>query len=122
MHATHYSKPAEQKHVMRILFILPVYAVASILITGFYTNYVYFTIISQLYEPIAVVSYLVLLCHLIAPSMEELEAWLHTVEAKPWIFPISLLAKCTGGQKGPFKAPRTAMTQFNVRELLSGKR
>ena len=116
-HATHYSKPWEQKQILRILSIVPVYGVTSLLIVGFYQNYVYFTIISQLYEPLAVVSYLTLICHLVAGSMKELDIWLRTKEAKPWIFPLNLFAKCTGGQRSPFRTPRTAMTQFNVRVL-----
>ena len=114
-HATHYSNPSQQKHILRILFMVPVYAVTALLITGFYRDYVYFTIISQLYEPLAVVSYLTLICQLVAPTMHDLELWLESKEARPWIFPLNGLAKITGGQKGPFRTPRTAKTQFNVR-------
>ena len=115
MHATHYSHPRRQRQILRILLIIPVYSFTALLITVVPHHYVYFIIISELYEPLCIISYLTLLLYLGFSSVEELEVWLQSrADAVPWIFPCNLLWKITGKQKGPFRTPRRALTQFNV--------
>ena len=42
MHATHYSRPWEQRHIIRILLMIPIYAIVSFLSYLFYKQAVYF--------------------------------------------------------------------------------
>ena len=119
-HALHYSHPLRQKQILRILLIVPVYAITAVLVTTFHYYYVYFTIVSALYEPLCIVSYLTLLLYLGFDSTKQLDAWLDSQSgAKPWLFPMNVLYPITGRQKGPFRTPRTARTQFNVSRLPS---
>lgn len=53
MHLRCYSRPNEQRHIVRILFIVPIYAFDSWLSLLFFTNdqyYVYFGTIRDCYE------------------------------------------------------------------------
>lgn len=53
MHLRFYSSPREQRHIVRILFIVPIYAFDSWLSLLFFTNdqyYVYFDTIRDCYE------------------------------------------------------------------------
>lgn len=53
MHLRYYSSPKEQRHIVRILFIVPIYAFDSWLSLLFFTNdqyYVYFDTVRDCYE------------------------------------------------------------------------
>lgn len=53
MHLRYYSSPNEQRHIVRILFIVPIYAFDSWLSLLFFTNdqyYVYFDTVRDCYE------------------------------------------------------------------------
>lgn len=53
MHLRYYSSPNEQRHIVRILFIVPIYAFDSWLSLLFFTNeeyYVYFGTVRDCYE------------------------------------------------------------------------
>lgn len=53
MHLRFYSSPREQRHIVRILFIVPIYALDSWLSLLFFTNdqyYVYFDTVRDCYE------------------------------------------------------------------------
>lgn len=53
MHLRFYSRPREQRHIVRILFIVPIYAFDSWLSLLFFTNdqyYVYFDTVRDCYE------------------------------------------------------------------------
>ena len=53
MHLRFYSSPNEQRHIVRILFIVPIYAFDSWLSLLFFTNdqyYVYFDTVRDCYE------------------------------------------------------------------------
>ncbi|CAG04497.1 unnamed protein product, partial [Tetraodon nigroviridis] len=61
MHLRFYSSPREQRHIVRILFIVPVYAFDSWLSLLFFTNdqyYVYFDTIRDCYEAFVIYSFL----------------------------------------------------------------
>uniref|UniRef100_A0A3Q2PQ83 Transmembrane protein 184ba n=2 Tax=Fundulus heteroclitus TaxID=8078 RepID=A0A3Q2PQ83_FUNHE len=61
MHLRFYSSPREQRHIVRILFIVPIYAFDSWLSLLFFTNdqyYVYFDTIRDCYEAFVIYSFL----------------------------------------------------------------
>ncbi|GLD48691.1 transmembrane protein 184ba isoform X1 [Lates japonicus] len=60
MHLRFYSSPREQRHIVRILFIVPIYAFDSWLSLLFFTNdqyYVYFDTVRDCYEGKGVVMF-----------------------------------------------------------------
>ncbi|XP_043924378.1 transmembrane protein 184B isoform X3 [Protopterus annectens] len=61
MHLRYYSRPNEQRHIVRILFIVPIYAFDSWLSLLFFTNdqyYVYFDTVRDCYEAFVIYNFL----------------------------------------------------------------
>lgn len=116
MHATHYTRPYEQRHIIRILLMVPIYAIASWLSITFYWWEIYFSVMSQCYEAFAIASFFALLCHYIAPTLHEQKDYFRSVTPVEWVMPINWFAnlKCLGGKSGMFRTPRSGLTWFNV--------
>jgi ABC-type sugar transport system permease subunit len=119
-HATHYSKPWEQKHIIRILFMIPVYAIVSFVSYMFYKHAIYWEVLRDCYEAFAIASFFTLLCHYLEPTLKEQKNHFRRVTPRNWVWPIPWVQKCTGGpEKGVFRIPRSGLTWFNVRGLSS---
>jgi hypothetical protein len=100
--------------IIRILFMVPVYAAASFLSFWFYWQAIYFEVISSCYEAFAIASFFALLCHYIAPDLHEQKAYFRGIAPKPWVWPLGWLKKCCGGERGIWRTPRSGLTWFNV--------
>ncbi|OOF92150.1 hypothetical protein ASPCADRAFT_210561 [Aspergillus carbonarius ITEM 5010] len=114
MHATHYSKKIEQRHIIRILLMVPVYAVVAWLGTYFYKNDVYYDVMGNCYEAFAISAFFSLMCAYIAPDLHSQKEYFRGVEPKPWVWPIPWMQKCMGGENGIWRTPRSGLTWFNV--------
>ncbi|KAK0714903.1 organic solute transporter Ostalpha-domain-containing protein [Lasiosphaeris hirsuta] len=115
MHATHYTVPHEQRHIIRILFMIPVYATSSFLSLRFYWHAIYFQVLSDCYEAFAISSFFSLMCHYIAPDLHEQKEYFREMHpVKPWVWPLNWFAKCCGGERGPWRTPRSGLTWFNI--------
>jgi len=115
--STHIFKPAHwltYHSIIRILFMIPVYAASSLLSFVFYWHAVYFDTISSCYEAFAIASFFALLCHYIAPNLHDQKMYFRGIEAKPWVWPLSWWRKCCGGDRGPWRTPRSGLTCFNI--------
>ncbi|KAF2638573.1 DUF300-domain-containing protein [Massarina eburnea CBS 473.64] len=114
-HATHYLKPYEQKHIIRILVMIPIYAVVSFLTYLYYKHAIYFELVRDCYEAFAISSFFTLMCHYIAPTLHEQKEYFRNVQPKNWVWPMTWMQKCTGGEdKGWLRRPRSGLTWFNV--------
>lgn len=114
-HATNYTKPREQKHIIRILLMVPIYATSSFLCIWYYWHAVYFQVISDCYEAFAISSFFALMCHYMAPDLHEQKQYFRYMQpVKPWVMPINWFAKCCGGQKGIWRTPKSGLTWFNI--------
>ncbi|EAT79828.2 hypothetical protein SNOG_13028 [Parastagonospora nodorum SN15] len=102
-HALHYLKPYEQKHIIRILAVVPTYSILSFLSLLFYDKAVYLELLRSCYDAFAIASYFTLMCHYIAPSLHEQKEYFRNVRPKPWIFPLRNVA-----------IPRSGLTWFNI--------
>ncbi|KAF9138591.1 hypothetical protein BGX30_008970 [Mortierella sp. GBA39] len=60
-HAKNYTKPSEQRHIMRIVAMIPIYAICSGLSYRFYKNALYFETIRDCYEAFVIYSFFILL-------------------------------------------------------------
>ncbi|KAI9642371.1 hypothetical protein NHQ30_009175 [Ciborinia camelliae] len=114
MHAMHYTKPYEQRHIIRILFMVPIYSVASCLSFWQYWHEIYYSVISECYEAFAIASFFALLCHYIAPDLHNQKVYFRSATPKPWVFPVSFMRGCCGGDRGPWRTPRSGLTWFNI--------
>ncbi|KAG5980429.1 hypothetical protein E4U55_004030 [Claviceps digitariae] len=115
MHALNYTQPREQRYIIRILFMVPVYAISSYLQLQWYWHAIYFQVISDCYEAFAIASFFALLCHYVAPDLHSQKVFfreLHPI--KQWVMPINWFAKCCGGQRGIWRIPKSGLTWFNI--------
>ncbi|KAK3722110.1 hypothetical protein LTR37_002542 [Vermiconidia calcicola] len=114
-HATHYLKPYEQRHIIRILLLIPVYSVVSFLSYLYYQHAIYFDILEGCYEAFAISSFFTLLCHYIAPNLHDQKDYFRTLTPVNWFWGVFGLQLVSGGQsKGPFRKPRSGLTWFNI--------
>ncbi|KAK6442067.1 hypothetical protein LTR95_001686 [Oleoguttula sp. CCFEE 5521] len=114
-HALHYSKPSEQRHIIRILLMIPVYSTVSFLSYLNYKHAVYFQVLRDCYEAFAIASFFTLLCHYVAPNLHEQKNYFRTLTPKNWFWGVFGLQLCTGGEnRGPFRKPRSGLTWFNI--------
>lgn len=114
MHATHYSRPKEQRHIIRILFMVPVYAMVSFLSIYFYHHSVYYEVLRDCYEAFAIASFFSLMCSYLGDDLHNVKNYFRQIKPKPWIWPMKWIQKCTGGQNGAFRTPRSGLTWFNI--------
>lgn len=114
MHAIRYSRPKEQRHIIRILFMVPIYALVSFLSIVFYTHSVYYEVIRDCYEAFAIASFFSLMCAYLAEDLHNQKQYFRGIKPKPWIWPMKYLQKCAGGENGWLRTPRSGLTWFNV--------
>jgi len=114
MHTIRYSRPIEQRHIIRILFMVPVYALVSFLSIVFYTHSVYYEVLRDCYEAFAIASFFSLMCAYIAPNLHLQKEYFRTIKPKQWIWPMKWFQKCAGGENGWLRTPRSGLTWFNV--------
>ncbi|KAK5944818.1 hypothetical protein PMZ80_002019 [Knufia obscura] len=114
MHTIRYSRPIEQRHILRILFMVPVYALVSFLSIVFYTHSVYYEVLRDCYEAFAIASFFSLMCAYIAPDLHHQKEYFRKIKPKGWIWPMRWFQKCAGGEHGWLRTPRSGLTWFNV--------
>ncbi|KAK7927128.1 hypothetical protein PG985_004126 [Apiospora marii] len=115
MHALNYTKPREQKHIIRILFMIPIYSISAFLCIWKYWHAVYYQVISDCYEAFAISSFFALMCHYVAPNLHEQKDYFrHMSPVQPWVWPVTWFAKCCGGERGAWRTPKSGLTWFNI--------
>lgn len=115
MHATHYTKPREQRHIIRILFMVPIYATSSLLSLRYTWHAIYFQVMSDCYEAFAISSFFALMCHYIAPDLHEQKNYFRAMTPiKPWVWPVNWFRACCCGPRGPWRTPSNGLTWFNI--------
>ncbi|KAL4925383.1 OSTA/TMEM184 family protein [Aspergillus undulatus] len=113
-HATHYSKPVEQRHTIRILLMIPIYSLVAWLSTFYYKHAVYYDVLGDCYEAFTISAFFALLCHYIAPDLHSQKEYFRGIQPKNWVWPVTWLQKCFGGKNGVWRVPRSGLTWFNV--------
>jgi bacteriorhodopsin len=114
MHATHYLRPYEQRHIIRILFMVPIYATVSFLSFKYYNHSVYFEVLRDCYEAFAIASFFSLLCAYLAENLHAQKEYFRAIKPRNWIWPMGWFQKCCGGSQGMLRVPRSGLTWFNV--------
>jgi hypothetical protein len=114
-HATHYLVPSQQKHIIRILLMIPIYSTVSFLSVLYYQHAVYYQVLRDCYEAFAISSFFALMCEYVAPGLHEQKKFFRTLTPVNWFWGVFFMQKCTGGEnRGPFRKPRSGLTWFNV--------
>ncbi|KAK8010654.1 hypothetical protein PG990_009619 [Apiospora arundinis] len=86
-HALNYTKPREQKHIIRILFMIPIYSVSAWLCLWKYWHAVYYQV---------------------------KDYFRYMTPIVPWVWPVNWFAKCCGGDRGAWRTPKSGLTWFNI--------
>lgn len=94
---------ANSNSIIRILFMIPIYATFSFLSLLFYTYAVYFELVRNCYEAYVIASFFTLMCHYIAPSLHDQKEYFRNVKPEPWVFPLNKI-----------RTPRSGLTWFNI--------
>lgn len=95
--------------------MVPIYAAANFLQLVFYHHAVYYAVISDCYEAFAISSFFSLMCQYMAPTLHEQKQFFRQLSPiKPWVAPLNWFAACCGGNKGPWRTPKSGLTWFNI--------
>ncbi|EYE93573.1 OSTA/TMEM184 family protein [Aspergillus ruber CBS 135680] len=113
-HATHYSKPLEQRHIIRILLMIPIYSLVAWLSIYFHKQAVYYGVMGDCYEAFTISAFFALMCHYLAPDLHSQKNYFRGIKPKQWVWPLNWAQKCCGGENGIWRVPRSGLTWFNV--------
>ncbi|KAG2130418.1 organic solute transporter Ostalpha-domain-containing protein [Suillus bovinus] len=67
-HCRNYTKPSEQRQILRILYMPPVYAVISFFSYRYFRSYTYYSLIEAAYEAVTLSAFLLLLIEFVAAT------------------------------------------------------
>lgn len=95
--------------------MVPIYATSNLLAVIFYTHAVYYYLFGNAYAAIGLASFYQLLTAYVGADLHSQKQYFRSVKAKPWGWPLSWFRRCTGGENGLLRAPRSGLTFFNVR-------
>ncbi|KAF9108107.1 hypothetical protein BGX29_003303 [Mortierella sp. GBA35] len=88
-HAKNYTKPVEQRQIMRILLMIPIYAIISGLSYRFYKEAVYYEVIRDCYEAFVIHSFFMLLLTYLGDDNEARRAKITGSEREKLMFPLN---------------------------------
>jgi len=87
LHCKNYNKPLEQRQIVRILLMPPIYAISSFFAYRYYRHYVYFAVIRDTYEGCVLASFLILCLLYVGRSPLEQQEIMKQKEKSPLVFP-----------------------------------
>ncbi|KAH6985370.1 organic solute transporter Ostalpha-domain-containing protein [Ilyonectria destructans] len=99
-HAQNFTKPSQQRQVIRILLMVPVYSIACVFSIIFYRQHVYIAAIYEFYESLVIAAFFLLLCQLLHMDLATLQIDFAGIQPKPWIYPIRFVVFCFGNRGG----------------------
>ncbi|KAI5857952.1 organic solute transporter Ostalpha-domain-containing protein [Tricharina praecox] len=110
-HASNYTNRNEQRQIIRILFMVPIYSVTTMFSYVWYWHAVYWQVARDCYEAFAIASFFTLMCFFIAPDLRRQKEYFATMVVNPWPWPASWINKCASGK---MRQPRSGLTWFNI--------
>ncbi|KAF8533726.1 organic solute transporter Ostalpha-domain-containing protein, partial [Trichophaea hybrida] len=110
-HATTFTNLNEQRNIIRILLMVPVYSVTTMFSYVWYWHAVYWEFARDCYEAFAIAAFFSLMCHYIAPELREQKEFFAAMDVRPWPWPATSFNKCTHGK---WRKPRSGLTWFNI--------
>ncbi|RKP10399.1 organic solute transporter Ostalpha-domain-containing protein, partial [Thamnocephalis sphaerospora] len=92
-HAQYYYKPNQQRYIIRICMMVPIYAVVSWLSYFYYRDSVYFEVLRDCYEAFVLASFFILLLEYLGDTAEEQQAVIQSHwEPKKFPFPFNCIS------------------------------
>ncbi|PWN37833.1 DUF300-domain-containing protein [Meira miltonrushii] len=87
-HLTYYTCPQQQRHIVRMLFMVPIYAIVSLLSYIFYHQAIYYETIRDCYEAVVITSFFYLLLQYVGDTPAEQHEVFRMVKLKKWFWPL----------------------------------
>ncbi|PWN92129.1 DUF300-domain-containing protein, partial [Acaromyces ingoldii] len=87
-HLTYYTCPPQQRHIVRMLIMVPIYAIVSFLSYIFFTEAIYYETIRDCYEAVVITSFFYLLLQYVGDTPAEQHEVFKEVKVKYWFFPL----------------------------------
>ncbi|KAF9430512.1 hypothetical protein BGZ94_006458 [Podila epigama] len=88
-HAKNYTKPSEQRHIIRIVAMIPVYSIISFLSYRFYKDAIYFETVRDCYEAFVLYSFFVLLLTYLGDDTLSQRSKMTATDKRQLPFPLS---------------------------------
>ncbi|EPQ30311.1 uncharacterized protein PFL1_02426 [Pseudozyma flocculosa PF-1] len=87
-HLTYYTQPSQQRHIVRLLIMVPIYAIVSFMSYLFYHEALYYQTIRDCYEAVLVTSFFYLLVSYTGDTRSEVHAVFRSLEVGKWVWPL----------------------------------
>ncbi|SPO29389.1 uncharacterized protein UTRI_04883_B [Ustilago trichophora] len=89
-HLTYYTCPQQQRHIVRLLVMVPIYAIVSFMSYLFYHEALYYQTIRDCYEAVLVTSFFYLILAYTGDTRAEQHAVFRNIEIKDrfWVWPL----------------------------------
>lgn len=89
-HLTYYTCPQQQRHIVRLLIMVPIYAIVSFLSYLFYHEALYYQTIRDCYEAVLVTSFFYLILSYTGDTRAEQHAVFRNIEVNSrfWVWPL----------------------------------
>ncbi|KAK0523770.1 hypothetical protein OC842_006031 [Tilletia horrida] len=87
-HLTYYTCPQQQRHIVRMLFMVPIYSLVSFASYLFYEEALYYQVIRDCYEAVTITSFFLLLLQYVGDTPEEQHLVFREVKLKKWFWPL----------------------------------
>ncbi|KAJ2781894.1 hypothetical protein H4R18_002600 [Coemansia javaensis] len=92
MHLRNYTVPRQQRHIVRIILMIPVYSIISFLSYRFYREAPYYTAVRDCYEAFVIAAFYMLLLQYIGDSSAEQKSSMLSKRDLKWTFPLNCVA------------------------------
>ncbi|KAJ2064243.1 hypothetical protein GGI17_001128 [Coemansia sp. S146] len=98
-HLKHYTVPRQQRHIVRIILMIPIYGIISFLSYRFYREAPYYTAVRNCYEAFAIASFYMLLLQYIGDSSTEQKRSMLDRRGLKWTFPLNCFVMNPAGRR-----------------------
>ncbi|KAJ2140717.1 hypothetical protein IW142_005258 [Coemansia sp. RSA 564] len=88
-HLKHYTIPRQQRHIVRIILMIPIYSIISFLSYRFYREAPYYTAVRDCYEAFAIAAFYMLLLQYIGDSSTAQKQQMLDKRGLKWTFPFN---------------------------------
>ncbi|PWN48143.1 DUF300-domain-containing protein, partial [Violaceomyces palustris] len=87
-HLTYYSTPYQQRHIVRILLLVPIYSTVSFLSYLFYRHAIYYQTLRDCYEAVVLTDFFYLILSYVGETSHEHDLVFRNLKLKKWVWPL----------------------------------
>ncbi|KAJ2288173.1 hypothetical protein IWW55_006562, partial [Coemansia sp. RSA 2706] len=98
-HLKNYTIPRQQRHIVRIILMIPIYSIISFLSYRFYREAPYYTAVRDCYEAFAIAAFYMLLLQYIGDSSTGQKQMMRDKRGLKWTFPLNCFEMNPAGRR-----------------------